>query len=286
MPEPMEARDYSQPLWDGTQDINGKTLFAYIEQGLGDTIQYYRYVGLVQARGAKVILSVPNPLIALLRSAMPQAELIGWGQLPPAFDFHIPLASIALAVGMRVETIPVADRYLSAEPERVARWKNKLGDHGFRIGVAWQGNQLIMGSEGKAFAVTALESISRLSGVRLIGLQKNAGSEQLDHLPAGMTVECYDFDTGPDAFLDTAAMMKNCDLVITADTAPAHLAGALGVPAWVALKHVADWRWFLERADSPWYPSLRLFRQAATNDWASVFAAMQAELPAFISRKP
>ena len=144
--------------------------------------------------------------------------------------------------------------------------------------VCWQGNQLIMGSEGKAFPVAALEPIARLPGVRLIGLQKNAGSEQLDHLPPGMVVERYDFDTGPDAFLDTAAIMMNCDLVITADTAPAHLAGALGVPAWVALKHVPDWRWFMERSDCPWYPSLRLFRQPAMGDWAGVFAAMRAAL--------
>ena len=280
MPQPMEARVYSQPLWDGAQDINGKTLFAYIEQGLGDTIQYYRYVALALARGARVILSVPDKLIALLRSASPQVELIGWGQAPPDFDFHIPLASIPLAVGMRAQTIPASDHYLSAEPERVARWKAKLGDHGFRIGIAWQGNQLIIGSEGKVFAVAALEGISRLPGVRLIGLQKNAGSEQLNQLPPGMAVERYDFDTGPDAFLDTAAIMKNCALVITSDTAPAHLAGALGVPAWVALKYVPDWRWFLGRADSPWYPSLRLFRQAAPNDWPSVFAAMQDELRA------
>jgi len=282
MPEPMEARDYSLPLWNGTQDINGKTLFAYSEQGLGDTIQYYRYIRYAHARGAKLILSVPDQLIALFSRAVPQAQLIGWGQVPPAFDFHVPLASIALAVGMRVETIPVADHYLSAEPERVARWKERLGDHGFRIGIAWQGNQLILGSEGKAFPVSALEGISRLPGVRLIGLQKNAGSDQLDGLPPGMTVERYDFDDGPDAFLDTAAIMKNCDLVITADSAPAHLAGALGVPAWVALKFVPDWRWFLGRADCPWYPSLRLFRQAAPNDWSSVFAAMRVEL---ISRR-
>lgn len=286
MPEPLEARVYSQPLWDGTQEINGKTLFVYTEQGLGDAIQYYRYVGCAQARGAKVILSVPDHLIALLGNAAPQVELIGWGRVPPAFDFHIPLASIALAVGLRVETIPAADHYLSAEPERAARWKDKLGDHGFRIGIAWQGNQLIVGSEGKAFAVAALESISSLAGVRLIALQKNAGSEQLTQLPPGMAVERYDFDEGPDAFLDTAAIMKNCDLVITADSAPAHLAGALGVPAWVALKFVPDWRWFLGRGDSPWYPSLRLFRQGAPNDWASVFAAMEADLRPLIARKP
>jgi tetratricopeptide (TPR) repeat protein len=278
MPEPMEARAYSQPLWSGMQDINGKTLFVYIEQGLGDAIQYYRYVGFALARGAKVILSVPDKLIALFAGASPQVDLIGWGQGPAAFDYHIPLASIPLAVGMRFDTIPVADQYLSAEPARIARWKDRLGDHGFRIGIAWQGNQLIPGAEGKSFPVAALEGISRLPGVRLIGLQKNAGSEQLAQLPSGMMVERFDFDEGPDAFLDTAAIMKHCDLVITADSAPAHLAGALGVPAWVALKHVPDWRWFMTRADSVWYPSLRLFRQTRTNDWPSVFSAMEAAL--------
>jgi len=275
MPAPMEARVFPQPLWTGAQDIRGKTLFVYIEQGLGDTIQYYRYVEFLLARGAKVVLSVWDRLIALLRSATPEVELIGWGQVPPAFDFHIPLASIPLAVGMRYETIPAVEHYLTADPARVLQWKERLGHHGYRIGIAWQGNQLIMGSEGKAFPLAALEGIASLPGVRLIRLQKNAGSEQLDILPQGMTVESYDFDDGPDAFLDTAAMMKNCDLVITADTGPAHLAGALGVPTWVALKHVPDWRWFLEDTDCPWYPSLRLFRQPATNDWASVFREME-----------
>jgi Flp pilus assembly protein TadD len=276
MPQPMEARVYPQPLWTGAQDLRGKTLFAYSEQGLGDTIQFYRYAGF--ALGAKVILSVPDSLIALLQSATPRVELIGWGKVPPQFDFHIPLASIPLAAGMRVQTIPTADHYLTAEPARAAQWKERLGGHGFRIGIAWQGNQLVMGSEGKSFPVAALEHIAGLPGVRLIGLQKNAGAEQLDTLPPGMRIERYDFDKGPDAFLDTAAIMANCDLVISADTAPAHLAGALGVPTWVALKHVPDWRWFLTRDDSVWYPSLRLFRQPATGDWASVFAAMQAAL--------
>jgi len=278
MRPPMEARAYPQPLWTGREDIRGKTLFAYIEQGLGDTIQFYRYLQFALDRGARIILSVPSQLVALLQDAAPAVELIGWGAVPPAFDYHIPLASIPLAVGMTLERIPVTDHYLIAQPERVARWKEKLGAHGFRIAIAWQGNQLIAGAEGKSFPVAALEGIAKLAGVRLIALQKNAGAEQLEQLPPGMVVERYAFDEGPDAFLDSAAIMMACDLVITADTAPAHLAGALGVPTWVALKYVPDWRWFLDRADSPWYPSLRLFRQPATGDWAGIFAAMQAEL--------
>lgn len=278
MPRTMEARVYPQPLWTGAQDIGGKTLFAYVEQGLGDTIQYYRYVRFALERGANVILSVPDRLIALLRNAEPAVALIGRNDVPAAFDFHIPLASIPLAVDMRLETIPAVDRYLTADPRRVAYWRETLGSHGFRIAIAWQGNQLVQGSEGKQFPLAALAKIAGLPGVRLISLQKGEGAEQLDQLPPGMTVERYDADAGPDAFLDTAAMMMACDLVITADTAPAHVAGALGVPTWVALKHVPDWRWFLGRDDSPWYPSLRLFRQSSTGDWDGVFDAMAREL--------
>ncbi len=278
MPQPMEARNYAHPLWTGAEDIRGRIVFAYVEQGLGDAIQFYRYVSCVLERGARVVLSVPDRLVALLKTATPAVQLVGWGQTPAQFDFHIPLASIPLAVGMSASTIPASDRYLAAEPDRVARWKARLGGSGIRIGIAWQGKEQIRGLEGKSFPVAALARIASLPDVRLVSLQKGEGAKQLDHLPAGMTVETYDFDDEPDAFLETAAMMIACDLVITADTAPAHLAGALGVPCWVALKHVPDWRWFLGRDDSPWYPSLKLFRQPQTGDWDCVFQAMAAEL--------
>ncbi|HUE65651.1 MAG TPA: tetratricopeptide repeat protein [Rhizomicrobium sp.] len=282
MPQPMEARTYAQPLWTGAEDIRGRILFSYVEQGLGDAIHFYRYVTFALARGARVVLSVPDKLAALLKSASPAVELVGWGQAPPRFDFHIPLASIPLAVDMRADTIPASGRYLAAEPARVARWKSRLGSHGFRIGIAWQGKEETRGLEGKSFPLAALTRIANLPDIRLIRLQKGEGTEQLDYLPAGITVENYDFDEGPDAFLDSAAMIEACDLVITADTAPAHLAGALGAPTWIALKRVPDWRWFLGRGDSPWYASARLFRQRAMGNWDSVFEAMAAEL---ISRR-
>jgi tetratricopeptide (TPR) repeat protein len=275
---PMEARSYPQPLWTGREDINGKTLFAYIEQGFGDTIQFFRYAARAQARGARVILSVPDNLVALLARATPPVELIGWQKAPPQFDYHIPLASIPLAVGMTQPFSP--GRYLSADPARVAAWKQKLGDHGRRIAIAWQGNEAITGSEGKSVPLAAFAPIAAIPGVRLISVQKGLGSEQLDNLPPGMTVERHDFDSGPDGFLDTAAILEACDMAIMSDTGPAHLAGALGRPVWVALKLVPDWRWFMNRADTPWYESMRLFRQPALNDWTSVFAAMAAALSA------
>jgi tetratricopeptide (TPR) repeat protein len=275
MADLREGRDYDQPLWTGAQDIAGKTLFVYIERGLGDAIQFYRYAALAQTRGARVIVSLNDPLLALMQNAVPQVTMIGLNQVPEVFDYHISMMSLPLALG---NPIPATDRYLAAQPARVAQWKDRLGDHGLRIGIAWQGNDTVMGAEGKSFPLTALAPIAKIPGARLINLQKNAGAEQLDHLPVGMTVERYDFDEGHDAFLDSAAILENLDLVIACDTALAHLAGALGVPAWIGLKHVPEWRWFLDRADSPWYPSLRLFRQAAPGDWDSVFAAMTAEL--------
>jgi tetratricopeptide (TPR) repeat protein len=280
MPDLGEARNFVQPLWTGAEDINGKTLFVYIRRGLGDAIQFYRYAALAQARGARVVLSVNDPLLPLLQSAVPAVPMIGLEQVPERFDYHISLMSMPLALGT---DIPQTGRYLAAEPARVAQWRTRIGGEGYRIAIAWQGDAVTMGAEGKSFPVSALAGISAIPGIRLINLQKNAGVEQLEALPSGMAVENFaGFDDGPGAFLDSAAIMENCDLVISCDTALAHLAGALGVPNWIALKHVPEWRWFLGRSDTPWYPGTRLFRQPAPGDWASVFRAMEAEL---ISRR-
>jgi tetratricopeptide (TPR) repeat protein len=274
--EPWDARTFAQPLWTGVEDIAGKTVFVYVRCGLGDAIQFYRYAPLLQARGATVILSVNDSLIDLLQGAMPAVRMIGLEQVPDAFDYHIPLMSIPLALGIG---IPPTGPYLKADPARVQRWRERIGGEGYCIAIAWQGDAMAMGAEGKSFPVSALAEIAAIPEVRLINLQKNAGSEQLDRLPSGMVVENFaGFDDGPGAFLDSAAILENCDLVISCDTALAHLAGALGVPNWVALKYVPDWRWFLNRTDTPWYPNTRLFRQPAPGDWASVFGAMKTEL--------
>jgi hypothetical protein len=189
--------------------------------------------------------------------------------------------SMPLALGV---DIPETGRYLAAEPARVAQWRDRIGGEGYRIAIAWHGDAAAMGAEGKSFPVAALAGIASIPGVRLINLQKNAGTEQLDKLPAGMAVESFaGFDDGPGAFLDSAAIVENCDLVISCDTALAHLAGALGVPNWIALKYVPEWRWFLGRSDTPWYPNTRLFRQAAPGDWGSVFRDMEAELASRLS---
>jgi tetratricopeptide (TPR) repeat protein len=276
---PIEAKNFAQPLWTGAEDIQGETLFLYAEQGLGDTIQFYRFVAPLLARGAKVILSVEDALLRLLESAHPKVTLIGANRVPPAFDYHCPLTSLPLALGITAATIPASVPYLAAEPERVARWRDRIGAKGFKIGISWQGAR--GGITSRAMPLSCFEVLARLEGVRLISLQKGFGSEQV--LP-GLESLGDDFDSGADAFLDSAAVMENLDLVITLDSALAHLAGALNRPVWVALKQVPDWRWFLGTNASPWYPGMTLFRQAQDGDWGGVFASMQARLQTRMAR--
>jgi tetratricopeptide (TPR) repeat protein len=274
---PYGAARFAQPLWLGESDIAGKTIFLHPEQGLGDTIMFSRFAAPLAERGAQVKLAVPEKLRALFRSFAPKVAIV---DAPPAqFDLHAPLASLPLALKSTPDTIPAFPSYLAAEPVRVARWREKIGSGGFRIGIAWQGAK-VSNDIGRSFPVALFRDIAAMEGVCLIALQKGEATKQLAALPPGMTVETLgdDFDSGPDAFLDTAAAMEACDLVITSDTAIAHLAGALGRPVWIALRHSPEWRWFLERRDTPWYPTARLFRQAAPGDWDGVFASIGEEL--------
>jgi hypothetical protein len=181
--------------------------------------------------------------------------------------------------GVTLGDLPGNVPYLFAEDALVEQWRTRLGGKGFRVGVCWQGNPLGRIDKGRSIPLAKYHPLGEVPGVRLISLQKTHGLDQLAHLPTGMRVETLGaFDEGEDAFIDTAAVMQSLDLIITSDTANAHLAGALGCPTWVALKHIPDWRFMLERSDSPWYPSMRLFRQPARDDWDSVFAAMAEAL--------
>jgi tetratricopeptide (TPR) repeat protein len=277
-------RRYRQPRWTG-QSLHGSTLFIYHELYLGDMIQLCRYALLARQRGARVLLSAQNALHALLSGLGGDIELIGENQTPDAFDFHAPLLSLPLAFGTRPQTIaatlPERGSYLDADPARAALWRERIGGHGFRIGIHWQGSAL-SSRDGRAIPLAAFAPLAAVPGVRLISLQVGDGAGQASALSQPFPVETpgEDFDRGPDAFLDTAAVMQSLDLVVSCDSAVAHLAGALGRPAWLALKAVPDWRWLLNRPDTPWYPSMRLFRQQSPGDWCGVFEAMAAELRA------
>ncbi|MEN6542491.1 tetratricopeptide repeat protein [Parvibaculum sp.] len=273
------ARVYKQPRLTGDADISGKTLFIYHEHLLGDTIQFCRYVRLAEARGARVILSIQNCLHRFIRTLSPTIELFDEGQAPAQFDYHSPLMSLPLVWRTTASTIPAEVPYLRAEPERVAKWRRRIGDHGFKIGVSWCGSPIAI-EEHRVFPIAALAKVSAMPGVRLISLQKNEGIEQLRNLPKGMRVETLgdDFDSGPDAFIDTAAVAEHLDLIITLDSSLAHVGGALARPTWVVLKHSPDWRWRMKGGDCSWYPTLRLFRQAHLGDWTSAISAVEQAL--------
>jgi tetratricopeptide (TPR) repeat protein len=276
----LAPRSHVRPEWLGEEDLAGKTILVHAEQGLGDTLQFCRYLKLLERRGAKVSFAVQDMLRRLVGMISQTIEIVGFDEVPAQFDFHCYLMSLPLAFGTTLETIPADVPYLRAEPELIARWKQRIGANGFKIGVNWRGNEAA-GDQGRSFQLREMAGLSRVPGVRLISLQKGPGTEQLADLPEGMKVETLgdDFDAGSDAFVDTAAVMETLDLVITSDTSVAHLAGAMARPAWVALKHAAEWRWLQNRRESPWYPTSRLFRQPARGNWTAVFEAMVKELP-------
>ena len=261
--------------WTGQEDLTGKTIFIEAEQGLGDTIQFCRYAPLVADRGAKVVMTAQESLTGLLKTLDPRVAIVPASQVPEAFDYHAALLSLPLAFGTTVKTIPAAIPYLRADPDRVTHFRDAIGPSGFRIGICWQGSYI---AGTRSLPLKSFEILARLPGVRLISLQKGAGSEQLD--TAGVAVERLGGDF-PRDFSDTAAAMDALDLVISCDTSVAHLAGALGRPCWVALRFGADWRWLTHRDDSPWYPGMRLFRQPAVGDWSGAFAKMAAEIAEF-----
>ena len=279
-PEFPAIGDPEVPSWQGAGDLAGKSVLVHWEQGFGDTIQFCRYLALLRRRAARVVFAPQRALTGLMRSLGPDIEVVDPTGPLPRCDVRVPLLSLPLALGTTLPTIPSEVPYLRAEDDRVGRWRQRLvGPASLRVGVAWQGRRGPV-DRGRSYPLAALAGLSRLPDVRLISLQKGEGLEQLADLPDGMRVETPgdDFDAGREAFLDTAAIMTLCDLVVTSDTAIAHLAGALGIRTWVALKAVPDWRWLLDRPDSPWYPTMRLFRQASPGDWRPVFGEIEAEL--------
>jgi tetratricopeptide (TPR) repeat protein len=266
------------PEWTGG-DIEGKSILVSDASGLGDTLQFSRYLLLLQARGASVSFCGHPRLFRLLRTLSSTLRLLPEVARSETFDLHCKLLSLPYLFRTTLQSVPNAVPYLHPEPALAVRWAERLGTGGFKVGICWQGNPGRAIDAGRSIPLRAFAPLLQVPGIRLISLQKNFGLEQLSSLPAGSVETLGDaFDSGDDAFVDSAAVIANLDLVVSSDTSIAHLAGALARPAWIALRAVPEWRWMMTRADSPWYPSLRLFRQSATGDWQGVFDAMAQAL--------
>ena len=270
------------PKWDGKRAINGHLIVA-AEGGLGDALQFVRYGKLLKQAGLRAILVCHKRLVALLQSCAYFEAVIPFGAPPPGTaNAWFPLMSLPLLVGTELATIPREVPYLQADPRRVAAWAGVAGSNpALNVGIAWQGrpNMEVGNLRGRSVPVKEFMPLLSIPNVTLFSLQKGPGIEQLQSVDfASRLVVPPNLDSGADGFLDTAALMMHLDLIITSDTSIAHLAGALGRPVWLALNYSCEWRWLLNRRDSPWYPTMKLFRQPTQGRWDAVFSAIACEL--------
>ena len=278
-------RNFAQPRWTGSPVIAGKTILLHAEQGFGDTIQFCRYAPRVAALGARVILEVQDPLRDLIRRSLDGvAQVVAKGDAMPPFDMHCPFLSLPLVFGSRLETIPHETPYLCAPAQAVANWGARLPPKTrARIGLAWSGRPEHNNDQNRSIDFASF--LSPLEGIdaTLVSLQREVRAA--DAIVLRERSDVIHFGEELKDFSDTAALAANMDLVIAVDTSVAHLAGALAKPVWILLPFVPDWRWLLDRDDSPWYPTARLFRQDDNRRWDSVFARLRTRLDDFLHRK-
>ncbi len=278
-------REFSQPRWDGSA-LDGKTILLYAEQGLGDTLQFIRYATMAADRGAKVIVECQRIAIPLLAGVRGIHRLVAQDTPLPPFDVQLPLLSVPGVLHTELGTIPGAVPYLKIDPALVERWRReigtpkRLGGRRLQVGVVWQGNPANSTDRQRSIPLSHFAVLAKLDGVQLISLQKGPGTEQLHALQGRFPIVDLESRLGPPAesLTNIAAILESLDLVISCDTAIAHLAGALAVPVWLAIAVVPDWRWLLGREDTPWYPTMRLFRQTRLDEWKDVFQRMAAAL--------
>ncbi len=273
------------PAWNGTDSLKGRTILLFAEQGFGDTLQFVRFVPALAARGASIVLLVQPALKSLLAGLGGIAAVAGFGEKLPRFDLQYPLMSLPFALGLRLDGIPADKPYLSPDPDRAAAWRARVAAlPGLKVGLVWAGGPRPDDPEAtridrrRSLRFGQLEALTEIPGVSFVSLQKGAGAAQASTGLPGL--DLHDWTGELASFADTAALAQNLDLVISVDTAVAHLAGALGRPVWLLNRFDSCWRWLDGRDDSPWYPTLRLFRQTAPGDWNGVLQRVRAALQA------
>ena len=271
-------------IWDGKQKLYNKNFVVYEEQGLGDIIQFCRYLPLLEQEGADVTFKVKQVLHTILQTMPCSFNLSKSHPKESKIDFETPLMSLPNLFNTDLNSIPASIPYLYADSDRTKTWADRLSKDKFKIGICWQGSKSKI-DFGRSFPLSNFKNISKLRNIELISLHKGEGEDQISYIDFDVTTLGPNFDVGQDAFIDTAAVMMNCDLIITSDTAVAHLSGALGCPTWVVLKYVPDWRWMLDRSDSPWYPTMALYRQKTVGNWVSIFEEIKHDLSLLMNQK-
>lgn len=270
-----EIRTLDKPLWLGNEPLRGKTLLLYTKHGLGDIIQFCRYVPMAQALGANVILEASKPLAGLISTLGQPLRIITPGTALPEYDVHCPLLSLPFAFKTTLHTVPATIPYLGAEPAKVQFWEQKLGaKKKTRIGLVWSGNAAHSNDQKRSLPLRMLMPVLELN-YEFHALQKEIRQDDRTYLESSNILpHMQDIND----FSDTAALITQMDIVLSVDTSVAHLAGALGKTLWIMLPYMPDFRWMMERNDSPWYPTARLFRQPRMDDWESVIADVKGAL--------
>jgi tetratricopeptide (TPR) repeat protein len=278
----MPKSELPTPQWRG-EPLSGRTILLRAEQGAGDTIQFIRFAQVLKRQGCTVVAGATPSLSRLLARAPGVDSVLVGGGMPVTFDLHVPLLSVPGILGITLENIPAEVPYLRPAETSIAGWRDELGsDPVLRVGIAWQGNPKQQRDEFRSIPLARFSGLARIPGVRLYSLQFGVGRDQLQIAADWPLV---DFAEGLGDFHRTAALVRNLDLVISCDSAPAHLAGALAMPVWLVLAYSADWRWLVNRADSPWYPTMRIFRQPRPGDWEGAFRQIEEALPALVATK-
>ena len=268
-------------MWLGSQSLQDKTILLHAEQGLGDTIQFCRYASLVAKLGAKVILEVQRPLLGLLKNLDGVSQIIARGDALPEFDYQSPLLSLPLAFKTQLHTIPSALRYLAGDSEKVLAWQARLGEKTKpRVGLVWSGNLEHKNDHNRSLSLSQVLPYLP-SSCQYICLQKEL--RNADQAILAQHPHIQFFGDALEDFTDTAALCDLMDVVISVDTSVAHLAAALGKPTWVLLPFSPDWRWLLDRKDSPWYPSAKLYRQERIGDWNGVLSRVREGLEGIVT---
>jgi len=274
--DPIPVRTFPHPPWDGSP-LEGRTILLHAEQGFGDTLQFVRYAAPLAQTGARVLVECQSAAIAPVLTRVPGvSRVLVRGEELPHFDAHASLMSLPLLCGTRLESIPARIPYLTAEPGLAETWRARVTGAGLKVGLVWAGRKSYKDDGRRSLSLRLFAPLAGIAGVRLFALQVGEGADQAASPPPGM--ELTDLGARIESFADSAAIMANLDLVISADTATAHLAGALGRPVWVLLPAACDWRWLRDREDSPWYPSARLFRQSRRGDWPEVLERVARQL--------
>jgi tetratricopeptide (TPR) repeat protein len=276
-------RAFNQPMLSNVAQMKGSRILLHAEQGFGDAIQFCRYATMVAEQGATVYLECPPKLSRLFSTLKEVKKVIPRGEELPEFDLHCPLMSLPMVFGTEIKTVPGTVSYLSADPADVLRWQKQFADQpdAYRVGLVWAGQSTHQKDRHRSLSLHSFAGLSLLPGVRFYSLQVGDSAGQAKSPPQGM--ELVDWTSGLNDFADTAAMISQLDLVISVDTAVCHLAGALGKPVWVLVAFQPDWRWLLDRDDSPWYPTAKLFRQPSPQDWGPPLSKIAAELAAILS---